>query len=191
MKKLLIINQNSPVVSPLNALLKQRSDISVEVYSGNLESASDYAQALPNTNLLFIAVGPNDADLYVEALFEAVDEVQPPISDIVMLSYAGVDDELNESVTYAGVKDPQEFIKQQRYAIKIVDESEIAYSIIRMGQLKDQQASDYELFNEGTPMPAKTVSPKAVAKLAYEMLIKQKLMNHSIGIIDQTPMGGR
>lgn len=191
MKKILIINQNSPVVPPLIELLHCRTDISVEVYSGDLTSASDYAKALPDTKLLFIAVGPNDADIYVEALFEAVDEVQPPISDIVMLSYAGVDDEFSESVDYAGVTDSQEFIKQQRYAIKIVDESEIAYSIIRMGRLKDSQVDHYELFNEGSQMPNKTVSPKSVAKLAYEMLVEHQLMNHSVGIIDQAPMGGR
>ncbi|MBZ3777262.1 NAD(P)H-binding protein [Lentilactobacillus otakiensis] len=191
MKKLLIINQNSPVVPPLTDLLKQNSEIDVHAYSGDLESADEYAKVLPETDLLFIAVGPNDADLYLESLFEAVDEVQPPIADIVMLSYAGVDDELTGSVDYDGVKDQEEFIKQQRYAIKIVDESEIPYSIIRMGQLKDNQVADYELFNEGTKMPVSTVSPQAVAKLAYEMLIEQKLINHSVGIIDQQPMGGR
>ena len=191
MKKLLIINQNSPVVPPLTDLLKQNSEIDVHAYSGDLESADEYAKVLPETDLLFIAVGPNDADLYLESLFEAVDEVQPPIADIVMLSYAGVDDELTGSVDYDGVKDQEEFIKQQRYAIKIVDESEIPYSIIRMGQLKDNQVADYELFNEGPKMPVSTVSPQAVAKLAYEMLIEQKLINHSVGIIDQQPMGGR
>nr|WP_054656670.1 NAD(P)H-binding protein [Lentilactobacillus otakiensis] len=187
----MIINQNSPVVPPLTDLLKQNSEIDVHAYSGDLESADEYAKVLPETDLLFIAVGPNDADLYLESLFEAVDEVQPPIADIVMLSYAGVDDELTGSVDYDGVKDQEEFIKQQRYAIKIVDESEIPYSIIRMGQLKDNQVADYELFNEGTKMPVSTVSPQAVAKLAYEMLIEQKWINHSVGIIDQQPMGGR
>ncbi|MEE8825286.1 hypothetical protein LASUN_08110 [Lentilactobacillus sunkii] len=185
MKKLLIINQNNPVVPPLTNLLKANKDVDVALYSGDLESAEGYAKFLPDTNLLFIAVGPNDADLYLESLFEAIDEVQPPISDIVMLSYAGVDDELDGPVAYAGVKDKQEFIKQQRYAIKIVDESEISYSIIRMSQLKDNQASDYRLFNEGSKMPVGTVSPNAVAKLAYDMLIEQKLINHSVGIIDQ------
>lgn len=185
MKKLLIINQNSPVVLPLIGLLKSNNDIDVEVYSGDLESAEEYAKILPNTNLLFIAVGPNDADLYLESLFEAIDEVQPPISDIVMLSYAGVDDELNGSVEYAGVKDKEEFMKQQRYAIKIVDESEIPYSIIRMSQLKDEPISDYRLFNEGNKMPVGTVSSRSVAKLAYDMLVEQKLINHSVGIIDQ------
>lgn len=191
MKKLLIINQNNPVVPPLTDLLKQNSEIDVHVYSGNLESAGGYVKVLPETELLCIAVGPNDADLYLESLFEAIDEVQPQITDIVMLSYAGVDDELASPVDYDGVKDQKEFMKQQRYAIKIVDESEIPYSIIRMGQLKDNQVTKYELFNEGTKMPARTVSPRAVAKLAYEMLIEQKFINHSVGIIDQQPMGGR
>lgn len=121
----------------------------------------------------------------MEALFEAVDEIQPPISDIVMLSYAGVDDELDGSVEYPDVKDQEEFIKQQRYAIKIVDESEIPYSIVRMSQLKDMHTTHYELYNEGSKMPVRTVSPQAVAKLAYEMLIEQKLINHSIGITDK------
>ncbi|KRL71742.1 hypothetical protein FC95_GL000858 [Lentilactobacillus kefiri DSM 20587 = JCM 5818] len=185
LKKLLIINQNSPVVPPFTDLCKPNNDIKIQEYSGDLESAEKYEEVLPDTNLLFIAVGPNDADLYLEALFEAVDEIQPPISDIVMLSYAGVDDELDGSVEYPDVKDQEEFIKQQRYAIKIVDESEIPYSIVRMSQLKDMHTTHYELYNEGSKMPVRTVSPQAVAKLAYEMLIEQKLINHSIGITDK------
>lgn len=33
-------------------------------------------------------------------------------------------------------------------------------------------------------MPAGTVSAEAVAKLAYEMLVHQEWLNHSVGIID-------
>ncbi|ORN10236.1 hypothetical protein FAM21834_01266 [Lentilactobacillus parabuchneri] len=184
MKKLLIIQQQSSVVPHLLARLKAEPQIEVQVYSGDLESVEDYRSALKNVNLIFTAVGPKDADLDFESLFDAIDDVQPPISDFVMLSYAGVDDELAAPVAYPGVDDVEEFIKQQRYTIKIVDESEIPYSIIRMGTLANRPMGKYQLFNEGSQMPAGTVSAEAVAKLAYEMLVHQEWLNHSVGIID-------
>ncbi|EHO45332.1 NAD(P)-binding oxidoreductase [Lentilactobacillus kisonensis] len=133
---------------------------------------------------ILTALGPNDVDLDFEALFDGIDDVQPPISHFVMLSYAGVDDELPVQPSYENVKNLTEFIKQQRYAIKIVDESEIPYSIIRVPKLIDRANSKYQLFNEGEAMPNGEVSNEAVARLVLAAFKDNQLINRSVGIIN-------
>jgi hypothetical protein len=184
LKKLLILNQNNPIVSSLIPLLRQNPDIDYQIFSGNPESAGDYIKALRDVDWIFSALGPNDVDLDFEELFDAIDEVQPPISHFVMLSAAGVDDELVSPISYPGVKDQAEFLKQQRYAIKIVDESELPYTIIRLSKLSENDSLDYKLFNEGIKMPNATVSSRAVAKLVLEVFQNNQLVNRSVGVIN-------
>ncbi|MBU9789347.1 SDR family oxidoreductase [Lentilactobacillus sp. IMAU92037] len=185
MKKLLILNENNPVVPQFEKLLAADPQISYEEYQGNLQDVMGYAKRLKDVDWIFSAVGPLDVDLDFGELFDAIDEVQPPLSHFVMLSYAGVDDELKTVPVYEGVKDSKEFIKQQRYAIKIVDEAEIPYSIIRMTKLTDQAGLNYQLFNEGTTMPYGEVSSGAVAKLSFEMFDNNDFINRSVGIISK------
>ncbi|EEI72756.1 NAD(P)-binding oxidoreductase [Lentilactobacillus hilgardii] len=184
MKKLLILNQHSPVVSELLPLLDESDEISYRIFQGNIQSAGDYVTALRGVDWLLSALGPEDVDLDFEELFDAIDQAAPKIQHFVMLSYAGIDDELKSPMVFPEVKNRQEFIKQQRYAIKIVDESEIPYSIIRMSSLMDGKRSDYQLFNEGNKMSVGSVSAKNVADLIFDAFVNQKLINHSVGIMD-------
>ncbi|GAF37697.1 NAD(P)-binding oxidoreductase [Lentilactobacillus farraginis] len=185
MKKLLILNQQSPVVTALLPLLAQNDEVAVSVFQGDLQSAADYGNAIKNVDWLLSALGPNDVDLVFEALFDAIDEVGPAIQHFIMLSYAGIDDELTAPMTFPKVANRSEFIKQQRYAAKLVDESEIPYSIIRMGTLTSANQSNYQLYNEGSQMPNGRVSAKNVARLVEMALVNHKLVNQSVGIIDE------
>lgn len=184
MKKLLILDNHSSVVGALLPLLDENDDISYHVFSGDLQSSGDYLQQLKDVDWILAAVGVKDADLDFESLFDAIDEVAPHISHFIMLSYAGVDDELTAPIHYRDVADPTEFIKQQRYAIKIVDESEIPYSIVRMVTLTDGPRTEYDLYNEGVKMPAGQVAASNVADLVFDMLVNQKLINRSVGIVN-------
>ncbi|MFD1125390.1 NAD(P)-binding oxidoreductase [Lentilactobacillus raoultii] len=184
MKKLLILNQNSPVVAELSPQLQEIDGLKVVQFQGNLQSAGDYAAALTGVDWLLAALGPLDVDLDFEALFDAIEETAPKIQHFIMLSYAGIDDELTGPTNYPEVPNRPEFIKQQRYAVKLVDESEIPYSIIRMSALTDQGRSTYRLFNEGAVMPVGQVAAKNVADLVLTAFVNQERLNQSVGIVD-------
>ncbi|GHP14096.1 hypothetical protein YK48G_15210 [Lentilactobacillus fungorum] len=184
MKKLLCLNENHPVVAALHQRLIDDTTIHLQELTSNFQDSSAYVKVLPAVNWILAALGPNDVDLDFEALFAGIDEVQPPISHFVMLSYAGIDDELNQQPVYPGVKDFKEFIKQQRYAVKIVDEAEIPYSVIRLPRVVTQVSANYRLFNEGQKMPNGHISANIVARLVLKAFKDNQFVNQSIGVIN-------
>lgn len=184
MKKLFIVNQNNPVIDALTPLLDESDQVVTQMLNNNYQSAMDYEFGLEKADWLLAALGPNDVDQDFEALFAAIDDVQPQISHFIMLSYAGIDDELAGPMTYPAVADRTEFIKQQRYAIKLVDEAEIPYSIIRVSELKSGTPTDFKLYNEGEKMPNGQVTVSNVAEVVFEAFFNAMLINKSVGIVD-------
>ncbi|XIF20603.1 MAG: NAD(P)-dependent oxidoreductase [Acetilactobacillus jinshanensis] len=127
-----------------------------------------------------------DVDLDFEALFDAISQVMPPLHQFLMLSHAGIDDEVTGHVKFPGVENVAEYLNEQRYAAKVVDESEIPYTILRPVTMTRRPTSTRpKIIEEGQSVANGKVSYQNVAQVALDVIEGQLYVNQSIAIIDQ------
>ncbi|GLB46035.1 hypothetical protein WR164_00140 [Philodulcilactobacillus myokoensis] len=144
-----------------------------------------YQKALNQVNVIVSLLGPLDVDLDFEALFDAIREVQPPVKQFVMLSTAGIDHEVNGQLTYPNVSNVKEYLNQQRYAAKVLDESEISYTILRPTQIVKQTSGYLKIIPEGAPVSVGKVSIDSIISIINQIVLQKKFIGESLGMIDQ------
>ncbi|MFC6260973.1 NAD(P)-binding oxidoreductase [Levilactobacillus fujinensis] len=140
------------------------------VFSGDLTKEATYDDALKDAPVIFSALEGMDVDLAFEALFDAQYHHQLKLTRFIMLSTAGVDQEVSGELTYPGIDDSKEYLNQQRYAAKLVDEAEFPYTILRPVTLVATAASEPQIIKEGNAVPAGTVSQMTVAQVVVDLL---------------------
>ncbi|WP_367295846.1 NAD(P)-binding oxidoreductase [Levilactobacillus yonginensis] len=138
--------------------------------TGDLTKETTYLAALQDNPIIFSALEGMDVDLAFEALFDAQYHNQLALTRFVMLSAAGVDQEVTGAIQYPGITDVKEYLNQQRYAAKLVDEAEFPYTILRPVTLLDGPATTPKIIPEGSAVPAGTVSRETVATVTVAIL---------------------
>lgn len=101
---------------------------------------------------------------------------------IVMLSVAGTADDADEQqlkIWYG--KQAMQVVLAHQYAIKMIDEFELPYTIIRALPLTDEETAVH-LVNEGQPLNGEKVGVKQVAKVIERAVTTDNFQNQSIGI---------
>lgn len=145
---------------------------SVTEFTGDLTQETTYQEVLQDQPTIFSALTGMDVDLAFEALFDAQYHQQLPLTRFVMLSTAGVDNEVTGDLDFTGIADVKEYLNQQRYAAKLVDEAEFPYTILRPVTLTTAPATAPQIIAEGAAVPAGHVSRETVATVATSILIK-------------------
>ncbi|WP_203639596.1 NAD(P)-binding oxidoreductase [Levilactobacillus wangkuiensis] len=142
----------------------------VTEFSGDLTAEATYVAPLQDNPIIFSALSGMDVDLAFEALFDAQYHQRLKLARFVMLSTAGVDQEVTGDLAYPGIDNVKEYLNQQRYAAKLVDEAEFPYTILRPVTLTDGAGRDPQIIKEGNPVPAGTVSHETVARVAVDLM---------------------
>lgn len=169
-----LVNQPDTTVRYLHGATTQLpADLADQVadLTGDLHKAVTYGPALQDRPVVFSALTGMDVDWAFEALFDTQYRQQLPLTRFIMLSTAGVDQEVTGDLEYPGITDVKEYLNQQRYAAKQVDEAEFPYTILRPVTLTDAPAATPKIIAEGQPVPAGTVSRETVARVAGELLL--------------------
>lgn len=143
----------------------------VTAFTGDLTKEACYQEALKDQPIIFSALTGMDVDLAFEALFDAQYHQRLQLTRFVMLSTAGVDQEVKGDLDYPGITDVKEYLNQQRYAAKLVDEAEFPYTILRPVTLTDEPAATPKIIKEGEAVPAGYVSRETVATVATQIVI--------------------
>jgi uncharacterized protein YbjT (DUF2867 family) len=143
----------------------------VTEFTGDLTKEASYQEALKDQPIIFSALTGMDVDLAFEALFDAQYHQRLQLTRFVMLSTAGVDQEVTGELDYPGITDVKEYLNQQRYAAKLVDEAEFPYTILRPITLTDDPATTPKIIKEGEAVPAGYVSRETVATVATQIVI--------------------
>ncbi|MDO4903252.1 MAG: NAD(P)H-binding protein [Limosilactobacillus sp.] len=100
---------------------------------------------------------------------------------IVMLSMAGTADDADEaSLNQWYGKKAQEYLWAHQYAIKMVDEFELPYTIIRALPATDN--SHATITDEGQPLTGTGVSDSALADVITKVLQSDRYNGKSIGV---------
>ncbi len=190
MTKCLILGIDQPVAQ---LVAKQLNDVAVVGFSevdetadfcGDARKAATYMEAVKGVDIIYSDFIGMDVDWKLEAVFTALRKQQQTVRT-VMRSVAGIDQEVDGTLTYPGITDVKEFLKQQRYGIKIVDEAEMPYTVFRP-IIDDQTGSaQVQLINEGQPVPVKPVSAAAFAQVVFDEIQNGTHVNQSIAVIGQ------
>lgn len=130
---------------------------------------------------------PNEpVDDEVQDLAALVDNSIFLPAKIVMLSVAGTADDAEEDQLkqWYGKQAVQDVLTHQ-YAIKMIDEFEIPYTIIRTLPLTAEE-TPIQLLDEGQPLHGTAVGEQQVAATILRVLSSAEFNNHSIGIAPVT-----
>lgn len=184
MKKILIIGNFHQLGQKVYDKLSNQYEVNL-LDGIDFEDVSAYADNLEGVNVIYTFLGPHDVDLQISAVIQALDRVNPPLEQFIMLSTAGIDNELTEEVTYPDVDNNREYLNQQRYAVKLVDEYEIPYTILRPVKIIDDLSGELDIIDEGISMQYGHVSADSVANTAAKVVEYGQFINQSIGLIER------
>ncbi|MFC6254715.1 NAD(P)H-binding protein [Secundilactobacillus hailunensis] len=190
MTKCLILGSDQPVAQ---LVAKQLTGMEVAGFSevdknadfyGDARKAATYMEAVKGVDVIYSDFVGMDVDWKLEAVFTALRKQQQTVRT-VMRSVAGIDQEVDGPLTYSGITDVKEFLKQQRYGIKIVDEAEMPYTVLRPIINDETGSNQVQLINEGQPVPVKPVSAAAFAQVVVDEIQNGAHVNQSIAVIGQ------
>lgn len=198
MQRCLILGVDQPVGQLVATQLATHPDIEVvgfaeapvsglpltAQYNGDARKAATYLPALADVDTVYSDFTGLDVDWKLEAVFEALRQRHQSVRT-VMRSVAGVDDELTGKLTYPEIDDPKTYLKQQRYGIKIVDEAEHPYTVLRPVLDDANGSNQFQLINEGEPVPVRPVTEVALAQVVVDELVSATHVNQSLAVIGQ------
>lgn len=198
MQRCLILGVDQPVGQLVATQLATHADVEVvgfaetpvsglpltAQYNGDARKAATYLPALADVDTIYSDFTGLDVDWKLEAVFEALRQRRQSVRT-VMRSVAGVDDELTGELTYPGIDDPKTYLKQQRYGIKIVDEAELPYTVLRPVLDNVAGSNQVQLINEGEPVPVRPVTEAALAQVVVDELVSAAHVNQSLAVIGQ------
>ncbi|GAW99991.1 NAD(P)H-binding protein [Secundilactobacillus mixtipabuli] len=188
MTKCLILGIDQPVAQLMAEQLTEmevvgfsEGDKNADFY-GDARKAATYMEAVKGVDVIYSDFVGMDVDWKLEAVFTALRKQQQTVRT-VMRSVAGIDQEVDGPLTYAGITDVKEFLKQQRYGIKIVDEAEMPYTVLRPIIDDEIGSTQVQLINEGQPVPVKPVSAAAFAQVVVDEIQNGTHVNQSIAVV--------
>ncbi|KRK48583.1 NAD(P)H-binding protein [Secundilactobacillus kimchicus] len=149
---------------------------------GDPHKAATYVDLLEDVDVVYSNFMGMDVDWKLEALFEAIRQTKANVRTVVR-SVVGVDDEATQPVSYPGITDPVTFLKQQRYAIKIVDEAELPYTVFRAAPVAVTATDDVLLINEGQPVNPAPITAEALAAVVAQELVEPQHVGQSLAVV--------
>ena len=126
----------------------------------------------------------NTPNLGVEKLVQWVDQAPAKVKKIVMLAPAGTADDatVDQLTVWYGQK-AQQLMLDGLYAVKMVDELEFPYTVIRVLPLTKQKVAG-KIYREGQTLLGQVTPQDTLVKVFVEALTTDKYLNQSIGIAD-------
>ncbi|WP_395319672.1 NAD(P)-binding oxidoreductase [Fructilactobacillus frigidiflavus] len=182
MKSIVLIGNNK--IEKLVAQRLQGQFELTEITEGDLTKAATYQHLPTNLAMMISLAGPMDVDLVMDAFFSAARQQQLKLERVVMLSTAGIDNEVTGKLKYPGVKDVTEYLREQRYAIKMIDEEEIPYTIFRPVNVINEKTGNPVVINEGEKVPVGNVSRETIANFIVQAIQANQYQNQSIALIE-------
>ncbi|EEU30241.1 hypothetical protein HMPREF0501_00619 [Limosilactobacillus coleohominis 101-4-CHN] len=172
MNRIVIINQGQ---TELCRSLSQKLDhcLILDSFQWSLEP-SDIICWLPADN--------SRVDLAVTDLVDLLDRSSVQPAKIIMKSIAGTaDDASDQQLTSWYGENAQQMVMDHLYAIKMIDELEYPYTIIRSLPLVEQPI-DRLVMNEGQQFSGKNSSLRATSQLMKKAIMTDEFQNQSVGI---------
>lgn len=169
----LIANRNDELTSKIMKKMPNvvvSTTFKVELQSGDI--------------LCWLPMPNNYVDDEVQELADLVDQSTFLPAKIVMLSIPGTADDasLDQVEKWYG-KNAQSMIMMHQYAVKMIDEFEIPYTIVRVPPLTSD-STNATVIGEGQLMNGKQLGMDQLVSVLQTVLETNRYLNQSIGIIN-------
>ncbi|MCF6515410.1 NAD(P)H-binding protein [Lactobacillus sp. S2-2] len=174
MKKGLIIGKNRFLNDDL-------SDVNVIQVKQDINLIKDN---LNKVDFLLFDLDEVDADLITEDVIDVVLKNHNKFDKIIYLTRLGIDLEYDDQSFSNQQIDYQEYLKQQRYAIKLIDELEQPYTIIRIPELKESLTRNPTIVSEGKEIKSANVSHETITDILVKVILTNDYDNQSIAVLD-------
>lgn len=178
----MVLGAATPVSSMVIEDLKMNETINFVFWSSDLLTKRELQTALGGVDVIYCNLPAENIDQNILTLFEALHANRQVLKRFILLTDVGVNGELSDQTELT--KAQQEIRWQQQYAIKIVDEEEIDYTIIRQSPLAKTAGEELVIYQEGQSMPKGTVGVSNVVKISLDAIFTDQFVNQSIGLID-------
>ena len=148
--------------------------------------ATNFKQTLKAGDVLCWLPLPNEpVDDEVQDLVTMVDDNIFPPTKIVMLSIPGTADDADDQqiAKWFGSKG-WSWVMAHQYAVKMIDELELPYTIVRVVPLTDQETTSI-VVPEEQPLTGSQVGISQVAQVLKTALTTDRYRNQSIGVTNK------
>ncbi|HJE27545.1 MULTISPECIES: NAD(P)H-binding protein [Limosilactobacillus] len=133
--------------------------------------------------LCWLPQANDPVDDAVQQLAALVDRSLFPPRKIVMLSIAGTADDANEDqLKHWYGRHAMQAVWTHQYAIKMIDELELPYVVVRALPLGDGMPN-VKIVDEGQPLAGESVNEEQLAQVLQTALTTSKFDNQSIGVM--------
>lgn len=133
--------------------------------------------------LCWLPQAGDPVDDEVQQLAGLVDRSLFPPQKIVMLSIVGTADDADEAqLKHWYGKQAMQEVWAHQYAIKMIDELELPYVVVRALPLGEGTAHT-QIVDEGQPLSGENISEEQLATALETALTTGKFDNHSIGVM--------
>lgn len=137
-----------------------------------------------NYDVLYIDMIHIGMDEEFEQLVDRIEDEKIKIRKIVFLATAGMDKEISPEWLGDG-RQVKELILEVQYVAKLVDETEIPYTILRPVEVQNE-VQEVEIIAEGEKIVNVKVSQKGLEDLIKQAILTNNYLNQSIGIVNKS-----
>lgn len=137
-----------------------------------------------NYDVLYIDMIHIGMDEEFEQLVDRIEDGKIKIRKIVFLATAGMDKEISPEWLGDG-RQVKELILEVQYVAKLVDETEIPYTILRPVEVQDE-VQEVEIIAEGEKIVNAKVSKKGLENLIKQAILTDDYLNQSIGVANKS-----
>jgi len=174
MRVLIVSDQSTEVAKMVSKKINQTGNQSIIHQS--------FSTAAAETLVWLPTIATVDEDVF--NLVDAIDQHKITPTKIVMLAVAGINDEVNpEKLEQRFGHQFGDTILAYQYAVKMIDELELPYTIIRAAQVVADKTTSV-ISNEGQPVQGTKIGAAVLVDLIVSAALTDQYLNQSIGIAD-------
>ena len=152
------------------------------VVTGDAANADDLAQAMKGQDVVYANLAGSNIETQAQQVVKAMNEAG--VNRLVWISTLGIYDEVpgafgkwNHQMLDDG------YLPSYAAAAKVVEDSDLDYTIIRPAWLQNQDKIDYELTNKGDAFKGTEVSRKSIAAVVTSLITDPtKHIRASLGV---------
>lgn len=152
------------------------------VIDGDAANTADLAKALKGIDIVYANLAGSNIEAQAKAVVAAMD--QAGVKRLIWISTLGIYDEVpgafgqwNHQMLDGG------YLETYAAAAKVIEASNLAYTIIRPAWLSNKDVVSYETTEKGEPFKGTEVSRKSVADLVVKLINDpSQAVGHSLGV---------
>lgn len=168
-----------------------KENIWQEIVEGDVMDYASLQQALVGTNLVYANLAGKNIEAQAKNVVAAMDAQH--VKRLIWISTLGIYDEVpgaygkwNHEMLDGG------YLETYSAAAKLIEDSDLDYTIIRPAWLSDKNEVDYELTKKDEPFKGTEVSRKSVADLITKIILTPTLFQRaSLGVNKPNTDGDR